>query len=309
MKYGIPLIAIISILSLLLTASMIYAQTTAAPQMRHISAALQKKVAETNYKEVKIKEIPVAMQCWTFRRFTFFEALSKVAELGIQNIQAYPGQALDKELPNAKFDHSMNEELMAKIKAKLKEAGVSLVAYGVCDIGETEESMRKVFNFARSMGIKTIVTEPVDDDFTILEKLVKEYDIAIAIHNHPAPSKYNLPETVFDHVKVKDNRIGSCADNGHWMRGMNDPREALKLLEGRILDVHLKDRSGFGTKEVEDVPWGDGKGNIRDLLAELTLQKYNGFITIEYENEKEVSNPVPGILKSLKYVRSLLTSD
>lgn len=104
----------------------------------------------------------------------------------------------------------MNEELMAKIKAKLKEAGVSVVAYGVCDIGETEESMRKVFNFARSMGIKTIVTEPADDDFTILEKLVKEYDIAIAIHNHPAPSKYNLPETEYLFPSIISYLLGSA---------------------------------------------------------------------------------------------------
>ena len=77
---------------------------------------------------------------------------------------------------------------------------------------------------------------------------------------------------------------------------MNDPREAFKLLEGRILDVHLKDRSDFGTaKGVDDVAWGSGKGNIRDLLAELTLQDYDGYLTMEYENETEVDDPDAGL--------------
>ncbi|MFH0989439.1 MAG: sugar phosphate isomerase/epimerase [bacterium] len=282
------------------------AQQTAPSQIRHISPELKQQVDKTDYSSVKIKNIPLAMQCWTFRKFTFFETLEKVKELGIHYIQAYPGQLLDNKTPNARFSHEMTLEQISEVKTKLKETGLTLVAYGVCDIGVTEASMRKVFDFAKAMGIKTIVTEPANDDFTLLEQIIREYNIGIAIHNHPAPSKYNLPETVYVHVKGKEKLIGSCADNGHWMRGMNDPREAFKLLKGRILDVHLKDRSGFGTKDIEDVPWGQGKAMIRDLLAELTLQEYTGCLTIEYENEKEVGNPIPAILKSIEYWKSLV---
>ena len=283
------------------------AQQPAAQQIRHISPELQKYVETANYKDIRIKKFPVAVQSWTFRRFTFLDTLLKVKDLGIQYIQAYPGQALSANLPKTQFDHNLSDEQMSAVEEKLKEAGISVVAYGVVDIGKTEESMRKVFNFARKMGIRTIIAEPADDDFSLLEKLVKEYNIQVAIHNHPEPSKYNLPETVYDHVKGKDDRIGACADNGHWMRGLNDPREAFKLLEGRILDVHLKDRSDLGfANGVDDVPWGQGKANIRDLLAELTLQDYDGFLTIEYENEEEAGNPVPAIQKSIEYLKSII---
>jgi len=281
-----------------------------AQKIRHISSELQKRVEDTNYQDVRIKPFPIAVQCWTFREFAFFETLDKVKALGIKYVQAYPGQPLGAEFPKAGFDENMNEIQMARVKDKLKETGIEVVAYGVCDIGTTEASMRRVFDFARKMGIRTIVTEPADDDFTLLEKLVDEYDIRIAIHNHPAPSKYNLPETVYDHIKGRDGRIGSCADSGHWMRGFNDPREALKLLEGRILDTHLKDRSDYGIKKgVDDVPWGRGKANIRDLLAELTLQDYDGFLTIEYENEKEAANPIPAIEKSVEYIKGITYYD
>ena len=180
-----------------------------------------------------------------------------------------------------------------------------------CDIGKTEGACGRSSISPGRWASGSIVCEPADDDFALLEKLVKEYNIKIAIHNHPAPSKYNLPETVFAHVDGKDPRIGSCVDNGHWMRGMNDPREAIKLLEGRILDVHLKDRSDFGTaKGVDDVPWGSGKGILRDLLAELTLQDYDGYLTMEYENESEVGDPMPAFRKaSITSRASLITRD
>jgi sugar phosphate isomerase/epimerase len=282
----------------------------AAPQIRHISPELQKAVAATDYAAVRIKPFPFAAEAWTFRTFTFAETLKKLKELGVGAVEAFPGQPLAAELPGALFDENMTDEQVAFAKAALKASGVTLYGYGVCDIGTTEASMRKTFDFARKMGIRILVCEPADDDFTLLQKLVQEYNIKIAIHNHPAPSKYNLPETVFGHVDGKDPRIGSCADSGHWMRGLNDPREAFKFLAGRILDVHLKDRSDYGTaKGVDDVAWGSGKGHIRDLLAELTLQDYDGYLTMEYENESEVSDPMPAFLKSIAYVKSVTYYD
>ncbi len=282
------------------------AQQPAAPKIRHISPELQEYVQNANYKDVRIKKFPIAVQSYTFRKFTFFDTLQKVRDLGINYVQVYDNQPLAADMPKVLFNHDLTEEQQAWVKEKLKETGITLLAYGVVDLGKTEESMRKVFDFARKMGIRTILAEPADDDFSLLEKLVREYNVQIAIHNHPAPSKYSLPETVYDHVKGRDDRIGACADTGHWMRGLNDPREALKLLEGRTIDVHLKDRSDFGTaRGVEDVPWGQGRANVRDLLAELTLQDCDGFLTVEYENEKEAANPVPAIQKSIEYVKGI----
>ena len=304
MKRAIALLALVVILA---AAS---APAFAAGPIRHISPELQKAVAATDYTSVRIKNFPFASEAWTFRKFTFAETLKKLQELRVGAVEAFPGQALATEFPGARFDEKMTDDQVAFVKEALKAAGVTLYGYGVVDIGTTEESMRKVFDFARKMGIRVLVCEPADDDFTLLGKLVGEYNIKIAIHNHPAPAKYNLPETVFSHVDGKDPRIGSCADSGHWMRGMTDPREAFKLLAGRILDVHLKDRTDFGTaKGVDDVAWGSGKGSIRDLLAELTLQDYDGYLTMEYENESEVGDPMPAFRKSIAFVKSITYYD
>ena len=294
------------LIALFFSFSPVLSAQAAGAQVRHLSPELQKAVAETDYASVRIKKFPIAAEGWTFRAFTFADMLTKLRHLGVTGLEAFTGQALSADMPGVKFDIGMTPEQIATVKEWLRAAGVTMYGIGVVDIGKTEESMRKVFDFGRTMGLRVIVCEPADDDFTLLEKLVQEYNIKIAIHNHPAPAKYNLPETVFSHVDGKDPRIGSCADTGHWMRGMNDPREAFKLLAGRILDLHLKDRSDYGTaKGTDDTPWGGGKGNIRDLLAELTLQDYDGYLTMEYENESQVKDPVPAFRKSIEYIKSI----
>ena len=258
-----------------------------------------------NYDEVRIKEIPLAMQCWTYRRFTFSESLQKIKALGIKYVEAYPGQKLTPDNADWKFDHNMAEEQMNMAKKWLDQAGLKLVNYGVVGFENNEASMRKVFEFAEKMGIETIVTEPQDDDYSLIEKMVKEFDINIAIHNHPTPSKYSQPQTVLDHVKGLDSRIGADADIGHWTRTGVKPTDGLKLLKGRIIGVHLKDLNEFGVKSAHDVPYGQGKSQIRDVLAELTLQNYNGFLSIEYEYDKNVLTPEEDIKAGMAFIESV----
>jgi sugar phosphate isomerase/epimerase len=275
-------------------------------QEKIIPEEIKQEVRQTNYNEVRIKKFPLAMQCWTYRRYTFFEALDKTKALGIDFVQAYPGQRLSKDLPlNVVFNHQLTDEQIKLIKDRLNSLKMQIVAYGVVDLGRTEAEMRKVFDFARKIGINTIVTEPQDNDYPVLEKLVKEYNIKIAIHNHPEPAKYAYPLTVLRYIKNLDDRIGVCADTGHWMRCGLKPVECLRLLKGRIIDVHLKDRSDFGTQKAEDVAFGQGKADIKDILAELTLQDYDGYLTIEYENENEVLTPEPTIKKGMEYIKSI----
>jgi len=260
---------------------------------------------EVNYKEVKIREFKVAVQCWTFRKFTFVETLQKVKELGVKYLEAYPGQKLGGDDPNAVFNYDMSEANIALVKKKLDEAGIKLVNFGVVGFENTEAATKKVFEFAKKMGIQTIVTEPSTDDFSLLDKFVKQYGINVAIHNHPEPSKYARPEAVAERIKGLDLRIGSCGDTGHWMRTSVNPIDALKMLSGRMIELHLKDLNEFGTKDAYDVPFGSGKANIHDILAELTLQNFRGYLVVEHENFKEADNPSPSIKKGLDYINSI----
>ena len=282
--------------------------TTVLPQAygtKHVDAEQGNLAIDMQYEGVRIKKFPFAVQCWTFRNFTFFEALQKIKELGIEYVQPYPGQVLEKNNPNVKFDHNLPDDQIDRVKIKLKELGLTLVSYGVVNFGNKEDEMQNIFEFAQKMGIRTIVTEPDYDDYSLIEKMAGKYRINIAIHNHPTPSKYARPETVIYRVDGLDPGIGACADTGHWMRSGVNPLEALRALKGRIQDVHLKDLNAFGTKDAYDVPFGEGKANIHDILAELTLQDYAGYISIEYEKEEDVDNPSPAVKRGLEYIKSI----
>ncbi|MFA7227937.1 MAG: family 16 glycoside hydrolase [Melioribacteraceae bacterium] len=265
-------------------------------------ADVKSDVMKTNYEEVRIREFNVAVQCWTYRKYTFFEALDKIRALGVRYVQAYPGQKLSNEDPETKFNYDLSDDKIEIIKNRLKELNLTIVAFGVVGFPNSESETDKVFNFAKKMGIRKIVTEPSSDDYSLLDKMVKKYNIEVAIHNHPAPNKYANPETVFKNIQNVDFRIGVCGDTGHWLRSGINPVEALRLLKGRVIDVHLKDLNEAGRTEAYDVPFGKGKSNIHDILAELSLQNYRGFLTIEHEKAEDAEKPETAILAGLKYI-------
>jgi len=297
--------ALLAAVALMTSLVSMEAQRTSTPD-KSIPASVKEAVAAADYAGVRIKEFPVAVQCWTYRKYTFLETLDKVKALGIKYIQAYPEQLLGKDMPKLSFGPGMTEEQMKTVRDRVAAAGLEIVGYGVCDIGTTEASMRRVFDFARIMGIPTVVCEPEDDDYKLLEKLGEEYGVRVAVHNHPEPAKYAYPALLVNDIQGRSGLIGACADPGHWMRCGLKPVECLRYLEGRILDVHIKDRSGFGNADtVVDTAVGDGKAGLRDILAELTLQDYDGYLTIEYENEAKVANPEPDIRKTLENLKAL----
>jgi len=149
---------------------------------------------------------------------------------------------------------------------------------------------RSVFEFARKMGIDTLVSEPEPEAMDTVEKLCKEFNIKVAIHNHPKPSRYWNPDTVLAAVKGRSPLLGACADTGHWIRSGLDPLECVKKLEGRVITLHFKDLAENDPKS-HDVPWGTGVGKSRAVMEELKRQKFRGAFCVEYEHNWENSSP------------------
>jgi sugar phosphate isomerase/epimerase len=236
----------------------------------------------------------IGCQAYTFNHFTVFEAIEKTAQAGGRVIEFYPGQKLSKEEPNVSWDHNASAETIKKVQEKLAKEKVKAVNYGVVGIPKEEAEARKIFDFAKQMGLRAVTTESVDAIDTI-EKLVKEYDIMVGFHDHPKqpnnPS-YRMwdPNYVLSVVKDRDPRIGSCADTGHWVRSNLKPVECLRILKGRIISSHMKDLNEMNPG-AHDVPFGTGVSDIPAVLNELKQQQFAGNISIEYEYHWENSSP------------------
>ena len=59
----------------------------------------------------------LGMQAYSFNRFTFYEAVEKNQTLGMDVIEAYPGQKLSPQHGDARFDHNMSPALMLEVMA------------------------------------------------------------------------------------------------------------------------------------------------------------------------------------------------
>jgi len=254
---------------------------------------------------------PLAVQAYTFRKFTLFEAIEKAEECGLKFIEAYPNQVISKDILDKKGNprklwFNASDEVKKKIKAKLKKHKVKMVNFGVAGwIYEDEKGMKMVFDFLKDMRVRTFLVEPHKLEIVpLLDKFATEYKIKVGIHNHPPRGekyKYWKPEGVLEALKGTSKFMGASPDVGHWVRSGLDPVEQLKKIKGKIVSVHIKDVSEFGVKEAKDVPLGTGKCKVKEILEELNKQGFRGVFTIEYESNPE--NPVPDVKKCVEYFK------
>ena len=250
------------------------------------------------FKPIAVDGWLLGAQAWTFSKLTLLETIDQCAALGIEYLEAYPGQKVSPD-GDAKFQPGCPDDVQELVKAKLAETGVKLVQLGVIGLPNNEDGARKVFEFAKGFGIQTLTSEPPEAALPMLDKLCEEYDMRIAIHDHPNPSHYWNPQIVLDAVKDCSPRIGACADTGHWARSGLDPVECLQQLEGRIVSLHFKDINEVGNKGAHDVPWGTGACNAEALLKELQRQGFKGLFSIEYE--KKDADLVTNVAKCVEW--------
>jgi sugar phosphate isomerase/epimerase len=256
----------------------------------------------------------MAVHAYTFRKFSIFECIDKTAALGLKYMSLSGSVNLDGTRTATTVQ--LSDEDAAAIQKAAAAKGIKLVNIGVVKLPPEEAESRKVFEFAKKMGIDTLVAEPEPAALDTVEKLCKEYNIKVAIHDHPKPSHYWNPDTVLEAVKGRTPLMGACADTGHWLRSGLDPVECLKKLEGRVICLHFKDlvpeeskakmaaaasekKKKPDAKAMHDVPWGTGVGNIKAQMAELKRQHFHGAFCVEYEYHWD--NSVPEIAECVKF--------
>jgi len=223
----------------------------------------------------------------TFQRFPLFEAMDKTAALGIKYMSLSAGIKLEGTNTVQVID--LSDDQIQSIKKHAEAKGLTFVNAYV-SLPADEAQCRKAFDFARKLGIDILVGEPDPDALDTVEKLCREYNIRVAIHDHPKPSHYWNPQNVLDAIKGRSPLLGACADTGHWVRSGLDPVECLKTLQGHVFVLHFKDLNAK-SRNAHDVPWGTGVGQCKAMMEELKRQGFHGAFCIEYEYHWETSTP------------------
>ncbi len=229
----------------------------------------------------------MAIHARTFQNFPLFGAMDKTAALGLKYMSL--SAAVRLHGTNLAALVNLSDDQIQAIKTQAAARGLTLVNAYV-PFPANEDQCRKSFEFARKMGLDILVGEPEPAALDTVEKLCKEYNIRVAIHDHPKPSHYWNPQNVLDAIKGRSPLLGACADTGHWIRSGLDPVECLKTIQGHVFCLHFKDLNE-NSRTAHDVPWGTGVGQCKAMMAELKRQGFRGAYCVEYEYHWDTSTP------------------
>lgn len=194
---------------------------------------------------------------------------------------------------------------IAAFHKKCAEYGVKGYAVGPLYM-KTKAEIDKCFDYAKRVGVKTIVGVPAYELLPYVDEKVKEYDFKYAIHLH-GPDIKIFPDAadVWEHTKDLDPRIGMCLDIGHDTRNAKDPVADLKKYHTRVFDIHLKDVTG-ATKLGYSVEVGRGIIDFPAFVKMMRKVKYSGVISLEHE--RNMDNPFMGIAESIGYFRAMVVA-
>jgi sugar phosphate isomerase/epimerase len=240
--------------------------------------------------------IRLGLASYTFRNFSRARMIGFMKQLDVFALNA---KDVKDHLPT-----DAQEESAAL--ADYAAAGIRLHAAGAIYFTKDEDAdIRTKFEYCKRAGIPMIVAGgPAPQTLPRIEKLVEEYNIRIAIHNHgPEDKLWPSPLDVLKVVKNMDPRIGCCIDVGHTVRAGTDVVQAIHEAGPRLLNLHMKDLTNFESKESQ-VAVGQGIMPVRKMFEALMATGYQGFVDLEYEIHPD--DPMPGVISSFAYMRGVL---
>ncbi len=238
---------------------------------------------------------PVGVQSYSLRNFNVVEAVRHIQGLGVRYAEFF-----GKHLPLEATDATIQET-----KKLLADAGIQLAGHGVNGFSKDHAKNEKVFAFAKRAGIRNLTADPTPDSFESLEKLVAQYNIRIAIHNHGPGHRYDKLEQVVKAVRDRHPLIGVCVDTGHVIRTKEDPVKWIRELGPRVFAAHLKDdiKQDGGSQNVVI-----GKGNLDVVGVFQALQDVkfpaDGDLALEYEANP--ANPVEDMKQCIAVAREAI---
>ncbi len=190
--------------------------------------------------------------------------------------------------------------------ARIRATGVTPLCCGVLNLKNDETAMRRMMDYVKTHGLSFFSCSPEPAALPLLERLVQEYDLRCAIHNHgPEDKSWPSVAGVLAAIEPLDARIGLCLDVGHCYRSGEEPVYLIRKAGSRLYDVHLKDTfAAPGDKDDKPAEMGRGRLDLHDILWTLAEQDYHGAVWLEYE--KDPNEPVPGLAESVGHVRGLL---
>jgi inosose dehydratase len=191
---------------------------------------------------------------------------------------------------------------------KFADAGITVTSTGMIEVMNDEATARRALENVRGAGLKMFCAHTTAAALPLLDRLVKEFDLKAAIHNHGPSEDLPTGMAVWQAIQPFDRRLGLCLDIAHGFRAGEDPAATVRAAHSRLYEVHLRDTAAPGGAMKDPSPTVVGRGavDVRGVLAALLEVGYVG--QAEFEYEKKEDDRIPGLAESVGYVRGLLTA-
>jgi type 1 glutamine amidotransferase len=165
-----------SVLLLLTTAAIAAAQVAPAPGSA--SVRLQSSWGQFRTAAADLLGWQVTVPSGAFGQLTFSEAAAKVDALGLAFIEGASTQIVSAEIPKY-LDYHLTPDEITAVKNRLRALSLKMPAYQIESISADP---RKLFEFAKSLGVETIIAPANLISLADLDKLAAEVGINVAIH-------------------------------------------------------------------------------------------------------------------------------
>lgn len=225
------------------------------------------------------------------------DGLSEVELMG-GPIQSFAG------IGNTATD-AQREAQLAKcqeLRKMFNDAGVNIHIHKMGFLGQSDENIDFSFQVAKTLGCTAVTLERSEPMAKRLAPFADKYKIWVGFHNHT--NNYPVMEKD-DPILSYGQYIGFNFDIGHYFAGTKGkcPIPVIEKYHDRIVSIHLKDRTADGG----NLPWGQGKTPIKEVLQLIAKEKWTFPADIELEYKiPEGSSTVAEVGKCVQYCKEAL---
>ncbi len=188
-----------------------------------------------------------------------------------------------------------------ELRKMYNDAGVNIHLHKI-DFGQSDEEIDFNFQVAKALGCVGITAERSEALAKKLAPFANKHKIWVAFHNHT--NNYPVMDKA-DPILAYGPYIGFNFDVGHYFAGTKglSPIPVIEKYHDRIVSLHMKDRTADGG----NLPWGQGKTPIKEILQLMRKEKWTFPADIELEYAiPQGSNSVAEVAKCVQYCKDAL---
>ncbi len=239
---------------------------------------------------------PLGIQSYCFREFKAIpDLIGALKQVKLPYVEVFPGHIDYRDDP-AKTDAAI---------AQIRDAGISVTAYGGVNFSKDEKDARKLCDFAGRNRIRDLSVVTVDEAaIPMLEKLAKEYRVRYCLHNHGKGNQFCSFQDVKSFLAKTSRSFGLCNDTAWFLDAGEDPVAAVGEFADRLYGVHVKDFRFDQNRKPIDVIVGTGGLDLPGFIKALRKARFAGYMSLEYEGNP--ANPMAEGLQCLEAVRAAI---